>query len=615
MRNWLKELQMKPEGPIIIAGFLTFAFLALGATAYLTTDLVTTEPATEPTGFLPLTDLLVVGIALITAWGISVGHRCTDTVVEKYLHRTVILMVLWFLLAILKFVIDDPLAKSLFWYAQCIPLLFIPLVFLNCVLRTASLDNQPGAKTFKQTVAGIAGILCLFAITNNWHHLMFAIDLNDPNWEHTFSYGYLYYPCTALIMFSMIASVILLTISSNRRMRWRVIWIAALFGLGIAYWIIVLLRGLGLQPGNNALAGCMLYVAGIEFCLDLGFFPSAHNHFSLFRNLPFDLKIIAPNGTIAYRTVAARSIDNTTLARLSKLAPKEGAGEVTTRNASTPGFIYKIYQLKGGIALLTEDASEIDKLQAQLEERQHTLANQNEVLSRTHAMQSLLYRQQRERELEERVERDLTATAQQIHYILDNRMTGAGEQAHEERVRQLNLVKVLVAYCKRKGMLALAAADSDTMMSDQLNLIAHETMADLHSVGIECAVLVAVNRPIPISAVNMAYDSFYDCILAVLPQVDPVIMTYISINDKDELVMRATIECAIGIDSSTAVELIPAIATSTESWTAVQTQIARELERRLSVRDSYHTVTLEDGLVVATVKAPAAIPDDCGVVA
>ena len=165
----------------------------------------------------------------------------------------------------------------------------------------------------------------------------------------------------------------------------------------------------------------------------------------------------------------------------------------------------------------------------------------------------------------------------------------------------------------RVSELCVTAAESDMMTSEQLNLIAREAMADLQSVSIECAVLVAVKEPISIAAVNTIYDSFYDCIISVLPQANPVIMTFISINRQGDLEMRSTIECAIGISSETAVEQIPVIATSTESWTAVQTHIAHELEGRLSARDSLWSVSLEDGLVVATVSAATAPAKDRGV--
>lgn len=609
MRNWLRHIQDKPTAPLLVA--LVFSALIVALVLFIAQyapGRVVFHGSMEAPRFLPSVDLLVLGAILITGWGISVNHRCTDAVVEDNLLRIVLLMVLWLILAMGKLVVVSSLAKTLFWYAQCLPLLFIPLLFFFCVLRTSSLDSRPGMEKLKRALASVALILFILVITNNFHHFVFVFDMEDPNWEFDFSYGPGYYPCLALMMTTMIASVVLLAVNSHHKMRWRIIWIAGLFSLGIAYWFIVMSQSGVPQPGNNALAGSMLFVAAIEFCLDLGFFPTAHHYSALFRNLPFDLKIITPSGTVAYRTAVSRTLDNTSIARLVAMLPaSKPERELTTRSDATPGLIFKLYKLSAGIALLTEDASEIDRLQARLKEQQQVLANQNEVLSTTQEMQALLFRQQRECELEERVESDLVATTQQISDILENRIPEASEEHHAERIAQLNLVKVLVAYCKRKGMLALAAAESDMLTANQLNLIAREAMADLQSVGIECAVLVAVSEPVPIAAVNTVYDSFYDCIISVLPETNPVVMTFISVNDEGDLELRATIECAIGIDSETAVEQIPAIATSTESWTAIQTNIARELEKRLSVRDGLSSVSLEEGLVVATIRA-ASVP-------
>ncbi|MBQ3328986.1 MAG: hypothetical protein IJG88_03440 [Eggerthellaceae bacterium] len=612
MKERLKKIQQSTYGPWIVTAACTVVVLAIVIILdQLAPGIVTVRPGAEAPRFLPSVDLLPFGTLLATAWGISINHRCTDTVIARYVLAIVFLMALWLILAMGKLVVVSDLAKSLCWYMQSLPLLFIPLLFFFCVLRTSSLDTRPGIVVLKRILICIALLLFVLAVTNNFHHTVFVFDTNDPNWETNFSYRLGYYPFVTFMMATMVVAVVMLGIASHRKMRWRIVWIAVLFVLGLAYWAIVIVRGGGLQPGNNAVAGCMLFVAAIEFCFDLGFFPSAHHYSSLFRNLPFDLKIIAPTGTVAYRTAVSRTLDNTSIARLMALLPPDGAErERTTRSEATPGLIFKLYRLTSGVALLTEDASELDQLQARLRERQHTLANQNEVLSRTQSMQALLYRQERERELEERVERDLAATAQQISFILDNMATGDDDETQAERVAQLNLVKVLVAYSKRKGMLALAAAESDMMSSDQLNVIAREAMADLQSVGIECGVLVAVREPIPIASFNTIYDSFYDCIISVLPQVDPVVMTSMSVNGQGELEMRATIECAIGIERENAVEQIPAIATSTESWTAVQMGIARHLEERLSKRDSPSSVTLEDGLVVATVRVAANAPAD-----
>ncbi len=341
----------------------------------------------------------------------------------------------------------------------------------------------------------------------------------------------------------------------------------------------------------------------IETYIDARIFPSIHRYRTLFRRLPFDLRILNAGGRVIYKTDTARLLDNTTLWQLAqKTPPATEEGVPSIRSEAVADVVFKLYRLNAGTALLTEDASQIALLQHRLEERQEQLRSQNEILRRNHAMQSLLYRQRRERELSERVERDLASTAAQIRTILDNRIDGTGPQRFD-RLQQLNLVKVLVAYSKRKGMLALAAAESETLTSEQLGIVAREARADLNSIGIECAVLVDSHAPISVDAFNTVYDCFYDCILSVLPRTNPVIMTYITTLEGGVLEMRSVIECAIGLTGENAVELIPQRATSTDSWTAVQMDIARDLEGRLATRGADYTVTLDEGLVNATVRA------------
>lgn len=356
----------------------------------------------------------------------------------------------------------------------------------------------------------------------------------------------------------------------------------------------------------------------IESYIDARLLPSMHRYRMMFRRLPFDLKIMNDGGLVIYQTDISRPLDNTTLWRLAtRTSETVGAHVVTSDDGATapsyysesiPDAVFKLYALDAGIALLTEDASEINQLQQRLEDRRAQLTSQNAILRRNHTMQSLLFRQRRERELGERVERDLASTAAQISRILDNRIVGDSPYARAERIQQLNLVKVLVAYSKRKGMLALAAAEYEALTSEQLELVAREAMADLNSIGIECAVLVESGSTIPIAAFNTIYDCFYDCIIGVLPFTDPVIMTYITTRGDDTIEMRANIECAIGLTGGNDVEMIPQIATSTEPWTAVQLEIARNLEGRLATRGGDYSVLLDEGLVNVTVRAAAPTP-------
>ena len=361
-----------------------------------------------------------------------------------------------------------------------------------------------------------------------------------------------------------------------------------------------------------AVVSDLLIVLFVESYIDARIFPSIHRYRALFRRLPLDLRILNDGGRVIYKTDMAKPLDNTTLWRLAQIAPTEPGATITAlpeRNESMPDTAFKLYRLDAGSVLVTEDASLVNELRKRLKDRQEQLTAQNEILRRNHAMQSLLYRQQRERELCERVERDLATTASQIRRILDNRIVGQGPYVRTERRKQLNLVKVLVAYSKRKGMLALTAAERDTMSEDQIELVAREAMADLHSIGIECAILVDSKEPIAIDAFNTVYDCFYDCVLSVLPRTDPVVMTYITTRNASTLEMRANIECAMGLSDEDDNPAIPQIAGSTDSWTAMQMGIAHDLEGRLAMRRCNYEVTLDEGLVNATVKVVAPAPD------
>lgn len=387
-------------------------------------------------------------------------------------------------------------------------------------------------------------------------------------------------------------------IKARRRLRWLIIALIAILAACIV-------AG-GMLP-LAASAAVLAIVVTIEALLATDVIPSARNFYDLFRLLPLDLRILTRGGTVAFHTDRARAIDNTTLYQLAQQGKSVAAGEVLDTHAEAlTGADCKLYKLNAGIALLVEDTAEMNELQARLREREDKLAAKNEVLRHDHAMRSLLYRQNRERELGERVEQDLASTVERIENILSSLPDDSNESSRQERLAQLTLVKVLVAYCKRKGMIALVSAESDVMSPQSLEVIAREAMTDLQSIGIDCGILVSADKPIAIAAVNTIYDSFYDCIIGVLRRTNPVLMVYISQQDRDTLDMSVSIECGIGLESETAVELIPRIATSTESWTAVQTDIAREIERLLAQRNAEASVEMDEGFVTVRTRTVVA---------
>jgi hypothetical protein len=373
---------------------------------------------------------------------------------------------------------------------------------------------------------------------------------------------------------------------------------------GLVHPLYVFVTGQGASLGVASASMTLFFFAAVEVGMMTGLLPSARRYDKLFRYLPLDLKILNNRGVCLYRTAVARTLDNTTLFRLAQSAPADTYEVASIHSETNPDAVYKLYRLEAGISLLTLNASGINARKRDLQEHQEQLIAQNSLLIRNHAMRSITYRQARERELYERVEHDLSATVTNIRQILDQQIPEA--ESEDVRLQQMNLVKVLVAYCKRKGMLALAAAESDTMNGDQLTTITREAMADLRSIGIECAVLVNATVPPSIADVNATYDCFYDCVISVLPEAHPVVMTYLNMQPGNPLEMRLAIECALGISSENAVQRIPKVATSTEALTAMQSRIAQEIERRLLTRNVTFAIEMDEGLINVSVRACSA---------
>ena len=366
----------------------------------------------------------------------------------------------------------------------------------------------------------------------------------------------------------------------------------------------------------------------IEALIAANLIPTIRKVRHLFLHLPLDLRILSDGGKQIYQTNIARKLDDATLRKLdrakediddgsgggggtsstSSTSSSSGGKNSASANTSSSGVtsirlspeddgVFRLFRLSAGTAVLFERIDELNELQRRLERKHDKLVQQNNTLRQQHELQNALYAKRRERELSERVERDLATTMAHIRTILDNLVENGDAIADDERLQQLNLVKVLVAYSKRKGMLALASMDSDVVPLEQFGAISREAMADLRSVGVECAVLTADGRDLPIDVINEAYDCFYECIISILPRVNPFVMVFIDRIDERSIELRVSVECGIGLGYETAAENIPPRATDVEPLSAVQEEISQNIDERLAKHDIDYSVGLVDGRV------------------
>lgn len=110
------------------------------------------------------------------------------------------------------------------------------------------------------------------------------------------------------------------------------------------------------------------------------------------------------------------------------------------------------------------------------------------------------------------------------------------------RLRELERARMIVAYCKRKGSLVLAEAVDPELDRDRIRLIANELASDLRAVGIDCAAIASLSRPLAAQQMSVLYDCIYDVAFTALECKGPVLMYHLGERNDGTVELRAHLE-------------------------------------------------------------------------
>ena len=267
------------------------------------------------------------------------------------------------------------------------------------------------------------------------------------------------------------------------------------------------------------------------------------------------------------------------------------------RTTAVPHTLFRGYNVTGGSALLAEDVSAIDERRVTLERQQDSLRAHNDLLKHRHAIDGVLYRTQQERALIDEIEQTLAAKTRRIDDLLSDLPRGNDPQSLAKRRERLTEVKLLIAYCKRKGGLVLTGKSDPAFNRERLQLVFNETAADLRTLGIDCAALVDVKRVLPASTVSVLYDCLYDFAAAAFAASNPILMLFVS--DKVEADEGSGDGVAAG-QHRRVVEMRAALEAGGSSQSKGYTRSLEELRRILERRDVRFSLDVaSDGATLA----------------
>lgn len=490
--------------------------------------------------------LMILMAPATAVWGFSVHVRCSDSHIRHCLKGVALLVGLWMLDVIVKYrhTINNPQLTAFLWYLFYVPMTLIPLLCLLCALRASALDNKPWAPLLRRAAWATSAVIIVLVLTNSLHLQVFSFDISSPDWQEAYAYNWGYWLAVAVYVAEYLGFFALLFAASRRRLHGVIALLVMAAVPFVAYCLMYALRHEFAIKTNFSLNYSLTVVTLLELALDFGLLPSYSWYDEAFARLPLDLKVLDRDGLIAFATNSAGPVPAPVFDLTLRVAWSRARDRVTRfRTSAIPHTLFKVYGVSGGAALLAEDVTLLDEQRRVLTESQERLRRSNEVLRHESGVRRELWRLESEERLLSSIEGSISDKVSHMRELLAALPRGseAGERA--QRRDMLTEVKLLVAYCKRKGALVLSERSDPEFDRDRLQLVFNETASDLRSIGVDCAAVVNLDGELPSAVVSVLYDCLYDVASVALFAVDPILMLFVS-GDERHVEMRAALDVA-----------------------------------------------------------------------
>ena len=487
--------------------------------------------AAARTGPEDRTVLLCVFGVVFSFWGVMAYLRCLDPGISRRLAAVAVLLTLWLMVVTVKWRTSDQDLARYLWYSYYIPMSCVPPLCLSCALRAAAVDAGDLRARLRSACCAAGIAFSALALTNDAHRLFFTFDAPNAGIVGQYGYGPVYWAFFAYSAVCYLAFFGVLWRASRASLRGLVVPAAAVALAGLLFCAAYAFRLGWAASLNFSLVYGIVVMATLELCLDLGLVPSTRSFARVFDELPFDLAILARDGSAFRKTRAARPVRAAAAERARSAAP----GTFTLPD--DPDDVFYAWPLSGGTALLAQDMSGLRTLNRTLARRGAELERDRRTLEHDRDLAELLAGLEAESRLVGDVDAALSASMAEVSGLLRSL-----PEEPEARRRQLERARMLVAYCKRKGSLVLAEAADPELDRDRIVLIANELACDLRAVGIDCAAVASLTRPVAAAQASTLYDCIYDMAAMAFECASPVLMYHLGERGDGTVELRAHLQ-------------------------------------------------------------------------
>lgn len=382
------------------------------------------------------------------------------------------------------------------WYLFFIPMLMIPVLLFYISLYIYAKDEREIKRRWGWVMA-VTVLLILLVFTNDLHQQIYRFNPGFENWDRDYSHGWVFYVVTAweygFYIISGIMLVIKCRISKVKSQAWLIL---LAFVLGVT---MVLLKFTDTMPRINNISIlqfpemlCCMVASMLECCMQLGMIPTNENYRKLMKETSVPVQITDRAGKVIFKSDEAKA-----------LTPEQFVAADNTRIGAHT--ILRRIDIPGGYGFLENDVSELDRLNAELEEAGGALTEEAELVRLQNELK------EKQAKIEQRtMVYDMIAKGTQEQSLAISRISETALQSDDPDVKDRcrKHIAMLGAYIKRYANLMLLASDGQPINISEVGLSVMEVLRYLNRYGIPGEMVNSVSGELAVEDALAVFEAF-----------------------------------------------------------------------------------------------------------
>ncbi len=463
----------------------------------------------------------LIFLVLFTFWIMRLYYKLYDNRTKFYVFIIGILIVFWMVIRITKgLVYSDGMARFC-WYLYYVPLIFAPSYFYMCV---CSLTNNLSSKN-KIYIYSISSLLLFLVISNDFHQLVFRFPdglSNYNNYKHFIGY----YVICVYIFYYFGKGMVLIAINQFKFKKcFKAFLPLFLLVLGLLYTIFYVI-GISFFRGSNlSVILSVLICLGIELIFYLGLIPNNSKYKKAFIDSSLDMLIISLEGDSIYKTKTFNKVPKYIITDIKSNSVKDSYRE--------NDMIYNVVFNKDSYVVMKRDIVEFNRLKRKIKKKRTRLLEINSKLKSENELKKELEEIKLRKEIVLKLEDSMYEKKSEALSILDKDSVSRND---------LEYVKALISYCKRKSSLIISELNCETYSSLEVKMLITELFTDFNIFG----EVIVDNMSISSYDVSIIYDVAFEvfkrceCVmLFVSLEVDYIKLRFILDEDIDIIMFNS----------------------------------------------------------------------------